>query len=125
MNQTFYSLILAHFTIVDQVRLWVACGELDRAMRWAKNLDLKGPHSNPYVREREEAALVRVLLASHQPNPALERLELVLQRATTGQRWRHVIEMRLLQPLPHQMCQNEKQGLDSLAEALRRPEPEG
>ncbi len=125
MNQPFYSLIHAHFTIVDQVRLWVACGELDRAIRWAKNLDLKGPHSNPFVREREEAALVRVLLARHQPNPALERLELVLQRATTGQRWRHVIEMRLLQALAHQMCQNEKQALDALSEALRLAEPEG
>jgi LuxR family maltose regulon positive regulatory protein len=125
MNQPFYSLTHAHFTIVDQVRLWVACGELDRAIRWAKNLDLKGLHSNPFVREREEAALVRVLLARHQPNLALERLERVLQKATTGQRWRHVIEMRLLQALAHQMCQKEMQALDALSEALRLAEPEG
>ncbi|HEY4035272.1 MAG TPA: LuxR C-terminal-related transcriptional regulator [Ktedonobacteraceae bacterium] len=29
------------FTTVDQVKLWLACGELDRAIHWAEKLDLQ------------------------------------------------------------------------------------
>ena len=75
--------------------------------------------------EREEVARVRVLLAKDQPALALQRLEPVLQRATTGQRWGHVIEMRLLQALAYQMLQEETQALDALSEAVRLGEPEG
>ena len=49
----------------------------------------------------------------------------MLQRATTGQRWGHVIEMRLLQALAHQMCHEETQALSALSEAVRLAEPEG
>ena len=55
------------------------------------------------TREREEVACVRILLAKQQPALALQRLEPVLQRATAGQRWGHVIEIRLLQALAYQM----------------------
>ena len=70
-------------------------------------------------------ACARVLLAKNQPDLALQRLEPVLQRATAGQRWGHVIEIRLLQALAHQMCQQETQALDALSEAVRLAEPEG
>ena len=42
-----------------------------------------------------------------------------------GQRWGHVIEIRLLQALAYQMCQKEIQALDALSEAVRLAEPEG
>ena|GEM_PF-1431262 len=125
MNQHVSLLIRSLFTTIDQIRLWLACGELDRATRWAEALDVRERHSNPLVCEREEVACVRVLLAKQQPNPALERLEPVLRRATTGQRWGHVIEMRLLQALAYRMSQQETQALDALSEALRLAEPEG
>src|SRR5260370_18616108 len=124
MNQSLYHLISSHFTIIDQVKLWLACGELDRSMRWAEKLDLRERQNNSYICEREEVAYVRVLLAKHQPGPALERLEPVLQRATTGQRWGHVIEIRLLQALAYQMHQQERQALDTLLQAVRLAEPE-
>ncbi|HEX3641312.1 MAG TPA: LuxR family transcriptional regulator, partial [Ktedonobacteraceae bacterium] len=76
-------------------------------------------------REREEVACARILLATAQPTIALERLEPVLQRATTGQRWGHVIEIRLLQALAYQMCQDQTQALSTLSEAVQLAEPEG
>jgi len=117
----FYSL----YTTVDQVRLWLTCGDLDHATRWAEELDLKVRHGTPFAREREEVACVRILLAKHQPTLALQRLEPVLQRATTGQRWGHVIEIRLLQALTYHMLQQETLALDALSEAVRLAEPEG
>jgi hypothetical protein len=74
---------------VDQVRLWLACGELDRALDWAEELDRGERHGTAFAHEREEVACARVLLAGMQPKLALQRLEPVLKRATTGQRWGH------------------------------------
>jgi LuxR family maltose regulon positive regulatory protein len=79
----------------------------------------------PFALERQEVARARILLATHQPTAALQRLEPVLERATAGQRWGHVIEIRLLQALAHQMLHEEPQALAALAEAVRLGEPEG
>jgi LuxR family maltose regulon positive regulatory protein len=125
INQPLYLSIRSYFITVDQVRLWLACGELDQATRWAEELDILEQHITPFAREREEVACVRVLLAKDQPALALERLESVLQRATIGQRWGHVIEIRLLQALAHQICHEETQALDTLSEAVHLAEPEG
>jgi LuxR family maltose regulon positive regulatory protein len=125
MNQHIYLHIRSLFTTVDQVRLWLARGELDRAVLWLKKLNLKERYRTPFAHEREEVACVRILLATAQPVPALHRLEPVLERATIGKRWDHVIEIHLLQALAHQMHQEEGLALDSLSEALRLAEPEG
>jgi len=124
MNQHIYLHIRSLFTTVDQARLWLACGELDRAMRWVGELNLKERHSTSFACEREEVACARILLATAQPAPALQRLEPVLERATVSQRWDHVIEIRLLQVLAHQTSQQEMQALDALSEAVRLAEPE-
>jgi LuxR family maltose regulon positive regulatory protein len=125
MSRPFYLHTRSLFTTIDQVRLWSACGELDRATRWAKDLDMEVRSASPFVREREEVARVRVLLAKGQPDVALQQLEPVLQRATTGKRWGHVIEMRLLQALAHQTYEDETKALSALSEAVRLAEPEG
>ena len=125
LSQYFYISACSHFTTIDQVRLWLACGELDRATRWAKDLDVGERHSNPFVREREEVACARILLATAQPALAWQRLDPVLQRATAGKRWGHVIEIRFLQALAYQMGQQAMQALDALSEAIRLAEPEG
>lgn len=124
MNQPTSTHLRAFFTTIDQVRLWLAYGDLDRATLWAEGLDLAEGHGTPFAREREEVACVRVLLARKQPDLALQRLEAVLERVTTGKRWGHVIEARLLQALAYQMCQQEIQALDALSEAIRLAEPE-
>src|SRR5262249_40927822 len=125
MNQPTYLYFRSPYAIVDQVRLWLACGELDRAAQWAKELDLAVQHGTPFTSEREEVARVRILLATAEPTAALQRLQPVLERATAGQRWNHVIEIRLLQALAYQMCHEEMQALSVLSEAVRLAEPEG
>jgi LuxR family maltose regulon positive regulatory protein len=119
MNQPLFLYIYSFYTTVDQVRLWLARGELERATRWAEELDLRERHGTPFACEREEVACTRVLLANKQPDLALQRLEPVLQRATQGQRWSHVIEVRLLQALAHQMSHEVPQALDCLSEAVK------
>jgi LuxR family maltose regulon positive regulatory protein len=117
--------VRSHFTTVDQVRLWLACGELDRATSWAEVLDIRGLHSTPFAHERAEVARIRLLLAKGQPDLALEHLNPILARATTGQRWNHVIEIRLLQALAYQMRRDTTQALATLSEAVCLAEPEG
>ncbi len=115
----------SYFTVIDQVRLWLACGDLDRATGWAKQLDAMLPPLTSFARERQDVALARILLAQDQPTVALQRLEPALQRATVGQRWGHVLAIRLLQARAYQMLHDEPQALSALAEAVRLGEPEG
>jgi LuxR family maltose regulon positive regulatory protein len=125
MNQSWSNFRRSLFTTVDQVRLWIACGELDRATRWAEQLDAIGQHLNPFARERQEVARARILLAKDQPTAALQHLEPARQRATAGQRWGHVLEIRLLQALAHHKLNEEPQALAALSEAVHLGEPEG
>jgi len=125
MNQLSYTHLHSFFTTIDQVRLWLACGELDRAIRWVEELNMGERHGSLFAREREEVAYARILLANDQPARALERLEPVLERATVGKRWGHVIEIRILQALAHQMRHEQMQALDALSDAMRLAEPEG
>ncbi len=125
MNQFTYRHMCSIFATGNSIKLWLACGELDRATRWVEELDTRGWPGTPFAREREEVACARVHLATAQPDLALQRLEPVLQRATAGKRWGHVIEIRLLQALAYQMSHDEPQALSALAEAVRLGEPEG
>jgi LuxR family maltose regulon positive regulatory protein len=126
LNQQIYLYPYSCFTVIDQVRFWLACGELDRAICWAEHLDVMPQlHLTSFARERQEVARARVLLAQDQPTVALQRLEPVLQRATAGQRWGHVIEIHLLQALAYQKLHEEPQALAALSEAVRLGEPEG
>lgn len=125
MNQPLALHSCAFFTTVDQVRLWLACGELDHATRWAKELNLAARSGTSFAHERKEVAYARILLATAQPTIALKRLEPVLVRATAGQRWGHVIEIRILQALAYQMCHYKDQALSTLLVAVHLAEPEG
>jgi LuxR family maltose regulon positive regulatory protein len=125
MSQHVYLLGGSNFTIVDRVRFWLASGELDRATRWVEQLESEERRVAPFTHERQEVACARIHLATNQPNLALQRLEPVLERATAGKRWRHVIEIRLLQALAYNMQQEETQALDALSQAVRLAEPEG
>src|SRR5260370_20219831 len=109
----------------DQVRLRLVCGELEQAVRWVKEREVIEQHDTPFGRERGQVACARILIATDQVRLALQRLESALQRATAGQRWGHVMEIRFLQALAHQKLQEEEQALDALSEAVRLAEPEG
>jgi len=125
MSQPIYLYFRSIYTTVDQIRLWLVSKDLDHATQWVKELDLLVQPGTPFAHEREEVARVRLLLATSEPTVALQRLEPVLERVTTGQRWHHVIEIRLLQALAYQMCDEEIQALSALSEAVRLAEPEG
>ena len=125
MNQFTYNYQCTVFAIGNSVKLWLASGELDQATRWVEELDTRKWRGTLLTREREEVACARVFLTTNQPALALQRLEPVLQRATAGKRWGHVIEIRLLQALAYQMSHDEPQALSALAEAVRLGEPEG
>lgn len=125
MNQPHHLYYHSLFTTIDQVRLLLARGKLDRAKHWLEELDLGERYATPFAHEREEVACGRVLLAQKQPALALQRLEPVLQRATAGQRWGHVIEIRILQALAHEMYHQKTQALTTLGKAVRLAEPEG
>jgi LuxR family maltose regulon positive regulatory protein len=124
-NRPYYIYTRSFFTTIDQVRLWLACGELDHATRWAQRRGIAELHDTSFIHEREEVAYARILIAKDQPTLALQRLEPVLQRATVGKRWGHVIEIRLLQALAYQMCHKVSLALETLSEAVRLTEPEG
>jgi LuxR family maltose regulon positive regulatory protein len=125
LNQQIYLHYHSCFTIVDQVRFWLACGKLDRATRRAEQLEVMSQYLTPFARERHEVARARILLAQDQPNVALQCLEPARLRATTGRRWGHVIEILLLQALVHQKLHEESQALAALSEAVHLAEPEG
>lgn len=112
-------------TAVEQVRVFLVREELERATHWIENLTRRELLASPFAREREDTARVRVLLALHQPGEALTLLEPLIAGATTAGRFDHVIEMRLLQALAHQMCHDEREALSALARAVRLAEPEG
>ena len=40
MNQPLYASMRSFLTTIDQVRLWLACGDLKQAIRWTKDLDI-------------------------------------------------------------------------------------
>jgi LuxR family maltose regulon positive regulatory protein len=125
MNWPLFLHFSALYTTVDQVRLWLASGELDRAIYWAKTQGQGEQYGTPFAHERQQVALARILLAQDQPKVALQRLEPALQRATTGQRWGHTIEIHLLQASAYQRLQQETQALSALSEAIHLAEPEG
>ncbi len=124
MSQPLYLHLYSQFTVIDQARLWLACGELDRATHWFEESELLGKPF-PCVYEREEVARACILLARKLPNLALQRLEAALERATRGQRWGNVIGILLQQALAYQMLQQESQAFQALSEAVRLAEPEG
>ena len=117
MNQRYYLYLRSHFTTVDQVRLWLACGELDRATHWLEQLDLRERHGTLFAREREEVACGRVLLAQKQPALALQRL-LCSREPPQASAGDHVIEITPLASPSLPDAPEETQALDALSEAV-------
>jgi LuxR family maltose regulon positive regulatory protein len=115
----------AQLALIDRVSLWLARGELENAVHWARELVQSERSSSLLVREREETARVRVLLAQQCPDEALELLGPLLTSAIKTERRDHVIETQLLQALAYQMCHKETQALSALSEAVHLAEPEG
>ena len=112
------------FLIVEWVQFWLAGGELERAMRWAQEPAEPGSVPSPLAGEREEVARARILLAQQKPTEALSHLE-ALQVGAQQERWKHVIEIKVLQALAHSMRDEEQEAQTVLVQALHLAEPEG
>ena len=115
----------AWITSVDQVRLWLANGELEQAIGWTQALEQREPLASPFAHERQEVARARVLLAQARAQEVLECLEPLLVHAQAVGRWYHVVQMLILQALGYQMRREETKALRSLTQAVRLAEPEG
>lgn len=94
----------------ERVRLWLAGREVDRAARWAEQLERQRQadfiaHGRPYPalyrRDCEDVARARIALARSAPDEALELLEPVARRAREGGRLSQLIEIRLLQAMAY------------------------
>ncbi len=85
-----------------RVRVLVAQGELDDALRWAYDHGLSVDDELSYVREFEHLTLARVLLARHRLPEAMGLLGQLLHAADEGNRTGSVLEILVLQSLGHQ-----------------------
>ncbi|EFH88034.1 LuxR C-terminal-related transcriptional regulator [Ktedonobacter racemifer] len=115
----------ALLSCVDQMRFWLACGDLKQARRWMSDLEQEEPLVSPLARERQHIAYVRLLLAESEPDYALKLLTSLVKRAVATQRWDHVLEMWLLQTQAYQMLQRQQDALAQLAQAVHLAAPEG
>ena len=115
----------ALWSSVDQMRLWLTCGNLQQARRWVSDLELGDLLVSPLARERQQIAYVRLLLAESEPDHALKLLTPLVKRATATQRWYHVLEMWLLQTQAYQMLQRQQDALTQLSQAVHLAAPEG
>jgi LuxR family maltose regulon positive regulatory protein len=105
--------------------MWIARGELERAARWAERVQHEKRHPAPLVRELEDMAVVRIVLAQHRNAEALVCLVPLLEAATKQERWGNVIELLILQTLAYLGHQEKKAALTSLTQAVHLAEPEG
>ena len=113
------------FLITEWVQFWLAGGEVERAILWAQELVQQPREQSPLACEREDVARARILLAQKKPTEALSLLEPLQSGAQRQERWKHVIEMKVLQALAHSMDDEEQEALAVLAQAMQLAEPEG
>ena len=113
------------FLITEWVQFWLADGEVERATLWAQVLVQQPREQSPLAREREDVARARILLAKKKPTEALSLLEPLQISAERQERWKQVIEMKVLQALAHSMREEEQEALAILAQAMQLAEPEG
>jgi len=125
MDQLQNPYLYALYVLVDQVRFWLAHGEIERAIQWAERLECQDPLPSPLAQERVEVALAQVELAQRKPGQALTLLMPRLEAAAQQERWGNVIELRGLAALAHQMRGEEQEALTLLAEAVRLAQPGG
>ena len=114
-----------------RARLFVALGELDRAVGWGHERGLSADDDVSYLREFEHLTLVRILVATYraQGTPAsIERanrlLDRLLRAADLGQRTGSVLEILILQALAHQARGDVAGAISALQRALTVAQPE-
>jgi LuxR family maltose regulon positive regulatory protein len=106
-----------------RARVWLAQGDLDSAVAWARTYQELG--ATEYLREVEELALARVMIASGKPGEAIPLLEKLLGAAGAAGRYSRVLEAGVLLALATQAQGDTGKALDFLGRSLELAEPEG
>lgn len=114
------------------VRLLIANGELDEAMRWTKETRVSVSDAPDYLREFEHITLAKVQIAQHIANPTGNSLEDVLglldrlaEAAVSDGRNGNLIEILVVQALAQQASGNIDKAMAPIKRALTMAEPEG
>jgi LuxR family maltose regulon positive regulatory protein len=106
-----------------QARIWLALGNVDEAIQWAR--DYRQAGETEYLREFEDVTLARVLLTGNEVDEALALLDSLLSSAEAAGRQGGVIEIQALRALALQALGKQDEALDTLASTLALAEPEG
>jgi LuxR family maltose regulon positive regulatory protein len=115
---------IAHQMAMWQVRIWLAEGQLDAAVGWARErgLDLDGapvpPQEMDFFQLFEQILLARMLLAQDRPEAASGLLDRLLEPAQAQGRTTRTIEIHMLQALAFQARAEPDQAKDALQHAL-------
>jgi len=114
---------IARSASAHQARLWLAQGQIERAVAWASDYRQAAPAE--YLREAEDLVLTRVLLAGGDAPAALSLLDRLLAPALSAGRLGTAIEIQALRALAIAATMGQDQALEALEWALRAAEPEG
>jgi len=109
----------------ERMRLLLAQGRIDEAVRWTEERGLTEEDEVSYPRERDYLVLARVLLAQSEPGRALGLLERLDALADSQGRKGSLIQVRVLRSLALQSTGDHSSALTILAEALALARPEG
>ena len=106
-------------------RIHLALGNTKEMKKWLKQNQLPADATPDPVLEEHYILQVRILLAKHQFDEAIQWLIKLLPGAEQGNRTAVVIEILVLQALARQAQGNTQQALATLERALKLGEPEG
>jgi LuxR family transcriptional regulator, maltose regulon positive regulatory protein len=113
------------YITVLRVRLWIACGNLEEANRWAHRYRTQEDEPSLIARALKDIVFIRVLIANEEYDQAQQRLNQALQQARTAQRDPHIIELLILQALVYQSLHEKQAAYTSLSQALTLAQAEG
>lgn len=115
-----------------KTRVWIAQGQLDKALGWAREQGLSAEDDLSYLREFKHITLARVLLARYKSDrnegfllEAIGLLERLRKAAEEGGRGGSTIEILVLQALAQDLKGDIPAALTPLERALTLAEPEG
>jgi LuxR family maltose regulon positive regulatory protein len=109
----------------QRARLWLARGDIEAAVRWARERGFSTEGELGYQRESEQVTLARVLLAQKRTEETLQLLERLVMTAEAEGRTASVIQLLVLQALALRALGDTTRSLESLTRALSLAEPEG
>lgn len=114
---------VTQFVSACQARVWLAQGEIAKALAWAEEFRQLGEVE--YLREFEEITLARISLANDQPSEAVDGLKRMLAAAEAAGRMSAVVEILVLLAKGLEMLGRTEKAVTALTRALKLAETEG